>query len=111
MEAGTVFFPQHAEWRDALESELFQFPNGAHDDIVDCLSHACAYVQRTAGPPVSGIHESLKQHRGEIEQAEANREAEANRPLTTRELDQQLREREQTAEFQEAAFASYEDDD
>jgi predicted phage terminase large subunit-like protein len=39
-EGGTVFHPRTAPWLDALESELEDFPTGAHDDQVDVLSDA-----------------------------------------------------------------------
>ena len=49
MEAGTVYFPADAPWRDTLETELFQFPSGPHDDQVDALSYAAIWAQRVAG--------------------------------------------------------------
>jgi predicted phage terminase large subunit-like protein len=39
-ETGQVFHLRGAPWVDALETELVQFPNGAHDDQVDVLSDA-----------------------------------------------------------------------
>ena len=39
-EAHTVFHRLAAPWLDAYERELKAFPNGAHDDQVDCFSYA-----------------------------------------------------------------------
>ena len=38
MEAGRVYLPKNAAWRDDLVSELLHFPAGVHDDQVDVLS-------------------------------------------------------------------------
>lgn len=40
MEAGHVWFPAGAAFLGDLEHELLTFPNGDHDDQVDCLSMA-----------------------------------------------------------------------
>lgn len=37
---GRVFFRRGAEWLPDFEDELLHFPNGAHDDQVDCLAYA-----------------------------------------------------------------------
>jgi predicted phage terminase large subunit-like protein len=39
-EAGQVFFPERAHWLADLESELFSFPAGRHDDQCDSISQA-----------------------------------------------------------------------
>ena len=39
MEAGDVYFKIDAPWLDDLERELFTFPVGAHDDMVDALGY------------------------------------------------------------------------
>lgn len=44
-EGGRIFHPQGAFWMSDVESELLQFPWGAHDDIVDCISYAAIKVQ------------------------------------------------------------------
>ncbi len=36
-EAGRVFFPADAPWKDTLEDELASFPVAAHDDQVDSV--------------------------------------------------------------------------
>jgi hypothetical protein len=46
MEERRVWFPADKPWVADLESELLSFPNGAHDDQVDCLSAAALTVQR-----------------------------------------------------------------
>jgi predicted phage terminase large subunit-like protein len=40
---GKVFLPKRAAWLADLESELFVFPYGDHDDVVDALVHGLAY--------------------------------------------------------------------
>jgi predicted phage terminase large subunit-like protein len=40
IEAGQVFLPIRAWWLADLESELFAFPNGRHDDRCDSISQA-----------------------------------------------------------------------
>lgn len=37
---GLVYFPADAEWLGEFEHELLAFPNGTHDDMVDCLAYA-----------------------------------------------------------------------
>lgn len=49
LEAGRMWFPANEEWVGALESELLAFPNGAHDDQVDCCSMAAIYSEKYAG--------------------------------------------------------------
>lgn len=45
LEAGQVWFPQDRDWLPILETELIEFPNSRHDDMVDTL----AYVAYEAG--------------------------------------------------------------
>ena len=40
IESGNVYLPEFAPWRDSALYELSIFPNGANDDIVDCLTQA-----------------------------------------------------------------------
>ena len=42
-----VLFPKQRPWRADVESELFAFPNGRYDDIVDSISQALSYEQAT----------------------------------------------------------------
>jgi predicted phage terminase large subunit-like protein len=46
MEAGGVFLPKHAAWKDDYLGELCRFPNGRHDDQVDSTSQALSYVRK-----------------------------------------------------------------
>jgi len=39
LEGGRLLLPRTASWLDDLVSECLAFPNGAHDDMVDCLSY------------------------------------------------------------------------
>lgn len=45
MEAGKVFLPKQAAWKDDYLSELSRFPNGRHDDQVDSTSQALGYIR------------------------------------------------------------------
>ena len=45
MEAGRVWLPKNKIWADDLFSECMSFPNGSHDDQVDCLSMAIHYMK------------------------------------------------------------------
>lgn len=47
-EAGQVYFPVKAEWLPELESELFMFPGGTHDDQVDSISQALLHGSNPA---------------------------------------------------------------
>jgi predicted phage terminase large subunit-like protein len=38
MRQGKVFFPTDASWLGKMRGEMFGFPFGKHDDIVDCLA-------------------------------------------------------------------------
>ena len=51
-EAGRVFLPEHAPWLDDLLDELMMFPSGPHDDQVDSMTQALAYLQCRRGPMV-----------------------------------------------------------
>jgi predicted phage terminase large subunit-like protein len=65
MQQKRVWFPRHAPWLTAFESELLQFPAGVHDDQVDALANIGRILDRmsegqaprTAAPqlwPLSG---------------------------------------------------------
>ena len=45
LEAGKMALPQRAGWLGAFERELFQFPDGAHDDQVDAVSQYLNWVR------------------------------------------------------------------
>jgi predicted phage terminase large subunit-like protein len=45
MEAGRVWLPSDRTWSDDLFSECMSFPNGAHDDQVDCMTMAIHYMK------------------------------------------------------------------
>lgn len=40
MEAGFVLLPYHAPWKEGFIQQAVTFPNGLHDDQVDCLTGA-----------------------------------------------------------------------
>lgn len=46
IEAGRVALPVQARWLADLESELFSFPNGVHDDQVDALTQYLDWLRQ-----------------------------------------------------------------
>ena len=44
-EAGKIFLDHEANWRIELEQELLSFPKSSHDDQVDSISQALAYLE------------------------------------------------------------------
>jgi hypothetical protein len=49
MEAGHVWFPAGAAFMGDFEHELLTFPQGDHDDMVDCLSAAVLQLSKAGG--------------------------------------------------------------
>jgi predicted phage terminase large subunit-like protein len=45
-ESGSVHFPENAPWLDDLISEVLGFPEGRHDDQVDSISQALAWIEK-----------------------------------------------------------------
>ena len=45
MESGRVWLPKNKVWADDLFSECMSFPNGSHDDQVDCMTMAVHYMK------------------------------------------------------------------
>ena len=50
-EAGNVYIPDpnKTPWVSAFEAEMFNFPAGAHDDMIDSMSQALNYYRNKAG--------------------------------------------------------------
>ena len=48
IEAGSCYLPLGANWLDEFVDELSVFPNGAHDDMVDCAAYALQYLTQQA---------------------------------------------------------------
>lgn len=46
IEGGQVALPKFAPWLAALEEELFNFPDSAHDDQVDAISQYLNWLRR-----------------------------------------------------------------
>ena len=44
IEHGAMYFPRSTSWLSAFELELQQFPNGANDDMVDCVAYAAKHL-------------------------------------------------------------------
>jgi len=65
---GKVLFPEDAPWLEAFESELLDFPNGRHDDMVDCAGYAAMEfeaIPRDRKMPqerATNIHERVEEH-------------------------------------------------
>ena len=51
-EAGRVHLPERAPWLNDFLDELMMFPGGPHDDQVDSMTQALAYLQGRRGPLV-----------------------------------------------------------
>lgn len=63
MEAGMVHFPaEQTVWLPELEAELLSFPEGSHDDQVDCLSYAANEVQRRYAAKVKKTGDKAKEN-------------------------------------------------
>ena len=54
-ESRSVFLPRNAPWLPDLVAELLAFPNGRHDDQVDSISQALAWVERRRQGPIAGM--------------------------------------------------------
>jgi predicted phage terminase large subunit-like protein len=78
MEAGQVYLPANAPWLGAFEAELLGFPNGVHDDQVDCLSHAAndVFWSGGAGEPdeVTADRDRAEREAAEAEHFDVNNE-------------------------------------
>ncbi len=48
IELGDIYFLRYAPWLQILESEMLEFPNGKHDDQVDCLSYIHDMIGHTS---------------------------------------------------------------
>lgn len=46
MQNGQVLFKKDAPWLDEVVKELQSFPEGKHDDIVDCLAYAANWLNK-----------------------------------------------------------------
>lgn len=60
MEAARVWFPSNAGWMTETQKEIVGFPNGKHDDIVDCLSMAAITCNKYHGELVRELTEAEK---------------------------------------------------
>jgi hypothetical protein len=49
IEAGLVFLPEKAPWRDEYLHELMMFPASRHDDQVDSTSQALLHLKTLTG--------------------------------------------------------------
>jgi len=56
MESGRLWFPPASTpWFSEVEDEMLAFPEGRHDDIVDCVSYAVAYAAKRSGYEEHGL--------------------------------------------------------
>ncbi len=61
VEAGNIYLPLHAWWRDNFIDEASAFPNGAHDDAVDMMTQALdRWMHRKASAPKPQLTASQK---------------------------------------------------
>jgi predicted phage terminase large subunit-like protein len=60
VEAGNVYIPLHAKWRDKYIEEHAVFPKAAHDDAVDQQSQILLRWKTNAPPSFSGIPERTR---------------------------------------------------
>lgn len=49
LETGNVWLPKYAAWVEDLLNECSAFPNGSHDDQVDAMTQALAYLKNISG--------------------------------------------------------------
>ncbi len=75
VEAGQVYFPEHASWLGDFESELLSFPKATHDDQVDVLSYAALEVFRRGGAAEPDDARSARETAEAAAQADVIREA------------------------------------
>jgi predicted phage terminase large subunit-like protein len=73
IEAGKVFLPDSAQWLQDFIDELATFPNGMHDDQVDSLTQALAYLSRGAG--TTGFLDYMAQLAAEKQTAQEEKKA------------------------------------
>jgi predicted phage terminase large subunit-like protein len=45
MANGNVYLPKNATWLQEFKDQLMMFPNGKHDDMVDCFVYCLQYVR------------------------------------------------------------------
>jgi predicted phage terminase large subunit-like protein len=53
IEAGEVFIPESASWRDGFLDECAAFPNGQFDDCVDSVTQALNFLRASREPGIS----------------------------------------------------------
>lgn len=52
-ESRSIFLPRNAPWLPDLVAELLAFPNSRHDDQVDSISQALAWIERRRQVPIA----------------------------------------------------------
>lgn len=55
MDAGAIYFKSGATWLQDLEPELTAFPNGQHDDQVDCLAYGAITIAPVPDDPKAAV--------------------------------------------------------
>ena len=63
MEAGQVLIQRHASWLADFLKEVGDFPNGAHDDIVDVLVHGLRFLKPRLKGHRQGVETEEKKSR------------------------------------------------
>lgn len=64
IEAGNVYLPRYAAETEDFVDECSKFPNGAHDDQVDCMTQALTrfmrfYAETEKPKPILGAFKAL----------------------------------------------------
>ena len=65
---GNVFFPVGKDWLQSFEEEILDFPNGRHDDMIDCAGYAVMEFEaipktrKMAQEGSTNIHERVVDH-------------------------------------------------
>lgn len=67
LEAGRIWFPTNKPFVADLEREILSFPNGLHDDQVDCLAMAAIQCDRYMGKAERELTEEEKQEKAQKE--------------------------------------------
>lgn len=60
LQGGRVIFPINASWATDFETELFSFPRGKHDDMVDAFVHGINTLKGGGKSPRKGLHQMRK---------------------------------------------------
>ena len=69
VEAGRVYLPDSASWREDFLDEVTSFPAAPHDDQVDALTQALGWLRGNGGHLTAADHAFLARSRAELHRA------------------------------------------